>query len=67
MQRLNLPLFFTDPELMENAQASKDTSTKPTTIAALNGVSRSMDFSLGYTIRSTGFHVVRHLHGERIS
>lgn len=67
MEEPNLPLFFTDPELMENAQASKDTSTKPTTIAALNGVSRSMDFSLGYTISSTRCHVVRYAHGERIS
>ena len=47
MQGPNLPLFFADPELMENAQASKDTTTKPTTIAALNGVSRGVDFSLG--------------------
>ena len=61
MQVPNLPLFFTDPELMENAQASKDTSTEPTTITALNGVSRSMDFSLRiYKIRSTGFYLVRH-------
>ena len=47
----NLPLFFADPELMEDAQASEHTATKPATIATLNGVARSMYFSLEYDIK----------------
>ena len=47
----DLPLFFADPELMKDAQTSKNTSTKPTTIAALNGVARGMDFSLEYNVK----------------
>ena len=47
----NLPLFFADPELMKDAQTSENTSTKPTTIAALNGVARGMDFSLEYNVK----------------